>query len=328
MAYADLGKKIKAKYPQYQDMDDAELGKRMVAKYPEYSDFANDSKQNYNVSRLGVKTTPDMSGWQKFMAGFTQAPYVNANKDTTMGNIAKKASTTTKVTVPLVTGTVGRMALGRPGSIAGTAVGTAAGTAIGESIEDVAGVQDEAPMDNLKQAVKDTGVSTALVGVLEGLGLLGTKGKQLVRARNAVASNAKGTISGDKVLEHVMKQSENAASTDMAAVNKHILNAIDEYSGKTYSVSKAVLKKKIAGDAGYTATSMGKGGKAFVERAIASAFREEIKKAAPNVTKLDALIRYNILLNKGFSRTATQGLKLGGAATGLYAIGRMLGIGK
>jgi hypothetical protein len=36
----DLGKAIKAKYPQYADMDDAELGRKMKEKYPQYSDYS------------------------------------------------------------------------------------------------------------------------------------------------------------------------------------------------------------------------------------------------------------------------------------------------
>jgi len=41
----DLGRKVKAKYPTYADMDDAELGRRMKAKYPEYADFADVAPQ-------------------------------------------------------------------------------------------------------------------------------------------------------------------------------------------------------------------------------------------------------------------------------------------
>lgn len=35
----DLGRLVKAKYPEYADMDDADLGRRIKGKYPEYSDF-------------------------------------------------------------------------------------------------------------------------------------------------------------------------------------------------------------------------------------------------------------------------------------------------
>ena len=38
----DLGKKVKAKYPQYADMSDEEVGRKVKAKYPEaYADFAD-----------------------------------------------------------------------------------------------------------------------------------------------------------------------------------------------------------------------------------------------------------------------------------------------
>lgn len=37
----DLGRKIKAKYPEYSHIDDAELGRRIQAKYPEYANFTD-----------------------------------------------------------------------------------------------------------------------------------------------------------------------------------------------------------------------------------------------------------------------------------------------
>src|SRR5262245_18359649 len=38
---AELGRRVKAKYPQYSGIDDAELGRRIKAKYPQYSAFTD-----------------------------------------------------------------------------------------------------------------------------------------------------------------------------------------------------------------------------------------------------------------------------------------------
>lgn len=47
MNYAQLGAKVKAKYPQYKDISDDELGKRVVAKHPEYkAQITEEPQQN------------------------------------------------------------------------------------------------------------------------------------------------------------------------------------------------------------------------------------------------------------------------------------------
>lgn len=43
MNYIDFAKKVKTKYPEYNDMDDRDLAERLVKKYPEYSDITFES---------------------------------------------------------------------------------------------------------------------------------------------------------------------------------------------------------------------------------------------------------------------------------------------
>ena len=38
MTIQQFGASIKAKYPEYKDVDDATLGQKMLEKYPEYKD--------------------------------------------------------------------------------------------------------------------------------------------------------------------------------------------------------------------------------------------------------------------------------------------------
>src|SRR5262245_56846052 len=56
---AELGRRVKAKYPQYANIDDAELGRRIKAKYPQYSAFTDIPAQqpgHSDVKNLGLGT--------------------------------------------------------------------------------------------------------------------------------------------------------------------------------------------------------------------------------------------------------------------------------
>ena len=46
MAFEDLGKQIKSKYPEYQDIPDFELGQKVLEKYPEYLDIVTKIPQD------------------------------------------------------------------------------------------------------------------------------------------------------------------------------------------------------------------------------------------------------------------------------------------
>lgn len=47
----DLGKKVKAKYPEYNDLSDYEVGRRVKAKYQEYNDFEDVSPMSFDVPK-------------------------------------------------------------------------------------------------------------------------------------------------------------------------------------------------------------------------------------------------------------------------------------
>ena len=51
MNYAQLGAKVKAKYPQYKDINDDELGKRIADKYPEYKAQLTEQPQQNLLSQ-------------------------------------------------------------------------------------------------------------------------------------------------------------------------------------------------------------------------------------------------------------------------------------
>lgn len=77
MNYNEFSEKIKAKYPQYKDMDNKELAQKMVAKYPQYGDIAFDDVEQPKENK-GIDLTP--SGIGRTMATATVAPFYAAKK--------------------------------------------------------------------------------------------------------------------------------------------------------------------------------------------------------------------------------------------------------
>lgn len=75
MNYNEFSEKIKAKYPQYKDMENRELAQKMVAKYPQYGDITFDDVEQPKQSK-GFDLTP--SGMTRRLAAATVAPFYGA----------------------------------------------------------------------------------------------------------------------------------------------------------------------------------------------------------------------------------------------------------
>jgi len=74
MNYLEFSQKVKAKYPQYSDMDDRELAEKMVAKFPtEYGDVTFDQTQQ----AAPQPTTPQQAAFPRTMRAIEQGqPYL------------------------------------------------------------------------------------------------------------------------------------------------------------------------------------------------------------------------------------------------------------
>ena len=72
MNYNEFSEKIKAKYPQYKDMDNKELAQKMIAKYPQYGDITFDNVEQSKENK-GFDLTP--SGMTRRLAAATIAPF-------------------------------------------------------------------------------------------------------------------------------------------------------------------------------------------------------------------------------------------------------------
>lgn len=70
MTLQEFGKKIKTKYPQYNDLEDIELGKKILAKYPQYQDMVDDKSEKISLNResnFTQKATSALKGVSDFI---------------------------------------------------------------------------------------------------------------------------------------------------------------------------------------------------------------------------------------------------------------------
>lgn len=66
LSVADFAAKIKAKYPDYANIDDAELTQRIIAKYPEYADSVEQQKESPSLlKQFGAATKDQLIGMAK-----------------------------------------------------------------------------------------------------------------------------------------------------------------------------------------------------------------------------------------------------------------------
>lgn len=173
MDYNEFSEKIKAKYPQYKDMDNRELAQRMVAKYPQYSDVTFDdmvttkpqqglhwlsqdeiktnAQKNLDdrtryesehpvLSRLQKDFDPSyraqQSRWEKLAKYGTQAPLKEEVKDFGRG-LTSPFIPAANITTAIVTGGVGGTAKGLLPSIGrGAAQGSIQG-AVSEGLNEL-----------------------------------------------------------------------------------------------------------------------------------------------------------------------------------------------
>lgn len=96
MTPQEFSKKIKEKYPEYQNVDDTVLAQKMVAKYPEYQ-----SKVSFQATSTAPTLPPQKSFLQK-AAGVTDAIFGGGKVGELIGNQAAKGNLGTFVQKALV----------------------------------------------------------------------------------------------------------------------------------------------------------------------------------------------------------------------------------
>lgn len=159
MDYKEFSSKIKAKYPQYNDMADDELARRMVEKYPEYKDVTFDAtSDNPEQASFGQYAQKGVADALKAVTK-TFNP-VDVTRDAVNASANPEFQQKVAPWLPAVGGAVG--ALGGP---AGIPIGAGLGS-IGQQVLRVANNDPTAPTTPMA-AAKDAMIQTAVAGVPE-----------------------------------------------------------------------------------------------------------------------------------------------------------------
>lgn len=210
MKIDEFGRSIKAKYPEYKDVDDTVLGQKMLAKYPEYKSKIDTPEPQFGSAMWTSR---------------------NLNKEPGMLQSAASAIGTA---APIVGGTLGDVIGSVVGKGAeGAAGGTGAGLAIGEVIKDVAGVQDKSQQQQAAEAFEKPAAAYAV-----------SKATPLVtRAGGKLLSGAKSALG---TLAEKSGVAGFADDVSRAAVNK--LTAISQPEYEKFALSAGRDLPEVAGE--------------------------------------------------------------------------------
>ena len=193
MNYNEFSEKIKAKYPQYKDMDNKELAQRMVEKYPQYSDITFDDVEQPKENK-GIDLT--LSGIGRTMGALTVAPFYAAKTgqkvsdayNEIQGKLEQKPKTGLEKTVDIAsTFALPQAKVLQAGKLAPLANNLVTGAYQGGLIGGVQGLQEGKPLEGL--------AGGAGVGGTLGAGLPYVGGKIAQSARKALENpNVQNTI--------------------------------------------------------------------------------------------------------------------------------------
>lgn len=195
--------------------------------------------------------------------------------------------------VPAIGGITGGLAgsvLGPMGTIGGGMAGTGAGYAIENIIQDLLGKQKQKPIEQVKQAGVETAKSGLTAAATELL-LPMIIPKLAIARRGLLASKRPGAnISGEKITEDLMKSIDNFGITAGNTKDKLMLNAIDRFSGKNFSLPKILDELKNANEIAFThGGAAGKPVTAKFNKVLGDALRAQIDAVAPEVGAVNKL---------------------------------------
>ena len=178
------------------------------------------------------------------------------------------------------------------GSAAGASLGYAGGRAVGESIEDLAGIQDESNLDQLKSATVGTAATGATSLVLGAAGKV--VGKVLSPVKNAIFQKVapKLTSAGKTASEMVVPPKINGAAPDMMSK-----------ADKIFDIRKTLGLKGSPSSQARQAEAIWQANKKFVENTL----KNETAKVPGRAVK--GTIDEAIFNTIGFDETTTVGKK-------------------
>jgi hypothetical protein len=217
----------------------------MTGGVPSFSQAAPGFEENLQPQLPGAELVQqpqpeqeELSKLQRFMQGFTSAPYTPLSEETMENPLVQgveKVANTARVAAPIAGNILGRSVAGRPGAVAGAGAGELLGQLIQETMQSATGQQDESPEELLQKMVKNPAQAAMFAAALEGLGMALTPGKSSYNLAKGVAGrsgNAGKTVAGDKIAEAAMNADLRAGYG--GAAQKAQLESIEKFAGKEF----------------------------------------------------------------------------------------------
>ena len=210
MNYNEFSEKIKAKYPQYKDMDNKELAKRMVEKYPQYSDITFDDVEQPKENK-GIDLT--LSGIGRTMGALTVAPFYAAKTgqkvsdayNEIQGKLEQKPKTGLEKTVDIAsTFALPQAKVLQAGKLAPLVNNLVTGAYQGGLIGGVQGLQEGKPLEGLTGGVGAGGIVGASLPVV---GNLAKKGLELLPQTGGLFAKTLGRIQPETLKRAVQPDS-------------------------------------------------------------------------------------------------------------------------
>lgn len=293
MTIQQFGASVKAKYPQYKDVDDVELGKKMLEKYPQYT-----SKVTNGAEPIKAMTAQEALAKQVPVQGSMEY-----NPNPVLQGAAKVQEVLGNSEIlPMLLAGGARAAVPIPG------VSSGVGAAVGKRAQ--LSLQEGGPMAALKmimpflekdmekqKSVAKTGLGygaldLALTGASKLLNPRGTLGN----IRQAQVSKSTANVSGDKIIKAVEENAKYVTPNEGESMAKLVDQARKAYSGKQIPLEEAMKIMRKAGDAYTAAGRVGKTVAADFNNAIYGSIRSQVSQLAPNVARTTSALAatYNI----------------------------------
>lgn len=210
MNYNEFSEKIKAKYPQYKDMDNKELAQRMVEKYPQYSDVTFDDVEQPKENK-GIDLTP--SGIGRTMGALTVAPFYAAKTgqkvsdayNEIQGKLEQKPKTGLEKTLDVAsTFALPQAKVLQAGKLAPLVNNLVTGAYQGGLIGGVQGLQEGKPLEGLAGGA---GIGGAIGASLPVVGKLAKKGIEFLPQAGGLFAKTLGRIQPETLKRAVQPDS-------------------------------------------------------------------------------------------------------------------------
>lgn len=211
MNYNEFSEKIKAKYPQYKDIDNRELAQRMVEKYPQYSNITFDDVEQPKQPK-GIDLTP--SGMSRRLAAATVAPFYAAKTGQGLIDAYKEARQIQEEQIPknliekgldvATTFAFPQANVLKAGKLAPLVNNLATGAYQGGLIGGVQGLQEGKPLEGLTGGA---GIGGAIGASLPVVGQVAKKGLELLPQTGGLFAKTLGRIQPETLKRAVQPDS-------------------------------------------------------------------------------------------------------------------------